>query len=177
MARPKKAEQPTVNVSLRIEPKIRFAIDLLAREQKRSITGVIEWSVMQALKTQSIKTPAGDEISLYELMDLAWSPDEADRIISLGMLSPHTLNHEENCIWTLIKSSGIFMVLGDGKASTVLSDFVPNIPLIKMCWPLIKERGVELSEWPRRGLSTVITEGDIQHYFGDDFLADLEAYR
>lgn len=177
MARPKKSDQPTVNVSLRIDPKIKFAIDLLSREQKRSITGVIEWSVMQALKTQSIQTPSGDEISLYELMDLAWSPDEADRIISLGTLSPHTLNHEENCIWTLIKSSGIFMARGAAQANNGLNEFVPNIPLIKMCWPLIKDKGVEFAEWPRSGRSNVITESDIQKHFGDDFLADLEAYR
>jgi hypothetical protein len=177
MARPKKSEQPTVNVSLRIDPKIKFAIDLLSREQKRSITGVIEWSVMQALKTQSIKTPAGNEISLYELMDLAWSPDEADRIISLGVFSPYTLNHEENCIWTLIKASGVFMKHVAAQPNHGINDFVPNIPLIKICWPLIKEKGVELSQWPRPGLSNIITESDIKDYFGDDFLDDLEAYR
>ncbi|QXG29085.1 hypothetical protein [Pseudomonas viridiflava] len=176
MARPKKAEQSTVNVSLRIDPKIRYAIELLAREQKRSITGVIEWSVMQALNAQEVKTPAGNTLTLYELMDLTWSPDEAERITALGVFSPHTLNHEENCIWTLIKSSGFFMLRG-GSSKGDVSEFLPNIPLIKMCWPLIKERGVQLAEWPNPWDSKVITEADIKEHFGEDFLVDLDAYR
>lgn len=176
MARPKKAEQTTINVSLRIDPKIRYAIDLLAREQKRSITGVIEWSVLQALKAQEVTSPAGNTLSLYELMDLTWSPDEAERITALGVFSPHTLNHEESCIWSLIKSSGLFMLRGKGDNHDV-SEFIPNIPLIKMCWPLIKDKGVQLAEWPHPGASKIITEGDIQEFFGDDFLADIEAYR
>ena len=64
MPRPKKSEQPSVNVSLRIDPKIKFAIELLAREQKRSITGVIEWAVMQALQGQIVRTPSGNEITI-----------------------------------------------------------------------------------------------------------------
>lgn len=177
MARPKKSEQPTVNVSLRIDPKIKFAIDLLSREQKRSITGVIEWSVMQALKGQTVTTPAGNELSLYELMDLVWSPDEAERVTMLGIFSPHSLTHEESCIWTIIRSSGLFLKGMDPDDRGMARSYIPKMNFIKSVWPLLKSRGKTLADWPGDYQTTILTEGDLIKEFGEDIMKEADEYR
>lgn len=177
MARPRKNEQPTVNVSLRIDPKVRFAIELLAREQKRTITGVVEWSVMQALNGQKVVTPAGNEMTFLDLMDIVWSPDEAERVTLLGMFAPHILDHDESCIWNVIKSSGIFMEALETDANGLARSYRPKMGFIKMAWPLIKDRGMALSQWPNAYLSTVITEGEIFDHFGEEVFKEIESFR
>lgn len=176
MARPKKSEQPSVNVSLRIDPKIKFAIELLAREQKRSITGVVEWAVMQALKGQQVKTPAGNEISMLELMDLTWSPDEAERVTMLGIFSPHTLNHEESCIWTIIRSSGIFLKGMNPDSRGMATSYVPKMNFIKSVWPFLKARGKTLADYPGDYQTTILTEGDLIKEFGEDIMKEADEY-
>ena len=50
MAIEKKSKKNTtsVNLSLRLDPRSKYLIDLMARHQKRTITGVIEWAVERA---------------------------------------------------------------------------------------------------------------------------------
>lgn len=177
MARPKKSEQPTVNVSLRIDPKIKFAIDLLSREQKRSITGVIEWAVMQALKSQMVATPKGDEISMFQLTEWAWSPDEAERVTLLGIVAPHILSHEESCIWTVIKSSGLFLTPIEIDERGVPKSYTPKMGFIKLVWPLLKARGYRLAEWSNEYQSNIVTEADIVEFFGEEILKEAEPFR
>lgn len=104
MARPKKHVQPTVNVSLRIDPKVKFAIELLAREQKRTITGAIEWAIQRAMAGQEVSTSMG-QCSFQELVDRTWTPDELQRVMYLGANAEHLLSHEESCLWTVIKTN------------------------------------------------------------------------
>lgn len=177
MARPKKSDQPTVNVSLRIDPKIKFAIDLLSREQKRSITGVLEWAVMQALKGQMITTPNGDEISMFQLTEWAWSPDEAERVTLLGIFAPHILSHEESCIWTVMKSSGLFLTPIEIDERGVPKSYTPKMGFIKLVWPLLKARGIRLAEWSYEYQSNIVTEADIVEFFGEDMLKEVEPFR
>ncbi|RFF64754.1 hypothetical protein D0A22_02435 [Stutzerimonas stutzeri] len=177
MARPKKNDQPTVNVSLRIDPKVKFAIELLAREQKRTITGVVEWSVMQALNGQRMKTPAGNDVSFLELMDLVWSPDEAERITLLGVFAPHILDHEESCIWNVIKSSGIFLEATEIDPNGMAKAYRPKMGFIKLVWPMIKDRGIALAQWPTPYQSTVITEAEIRAELGDEVFLESESFR
>ena len=49
MAIEKKSKKNTtsVNLSLRLDPRSKYLIDLMARHQKRTITGVIEWAVVR----------------------------------------------------------------------------------------------------------------------------------
>ena len=43
-----KKASTSVTLSLRLDPRSKYLIDLLARQQKRTITGVIEWAVERA---------------------------------------------------------------------------------------------------------------------------------
>ncbi|HEX4549912.1 hypothetical protein [Pseudomonas sp.] len=94
----------TVSVGIRIDPKIKFALDIMGRLQKRSLTAVIEWSISQALASQT----DFDGGSLGGSLDKIWSTDEAVRTVNLAMHMPEALTFDELRIWETIRSSDYF---------------------------------------------------------------------
>jgi len=95
----------TVSVGIRIDPKIKFALDIMGRLQKRSLTAVIEWAISQAITNQQLDT--GGE-SLSSVLDKVWSTDESVRLIKLARHMPEALTYDELRIWETIKATGYF---------------------------------------------------------------------
>lgn len=98
-----KAPSPKKEVmSLRIEPKLRYLIDLAARVQRRNITNYVEWALEESLKHVDI----GDipyESSIQHLSDYLWSLSEAKRFIRLATYRNDLLTYEEQKLWNVIK--------------------------------------------------------------------------
>lgn len=108
MAIEKKSKKNTtsVNLSLRLDPRSKYLIDLLARQQKRTITGVIEWAVERA-GTETIFD--GDRaLSFLDMIDSLWSTDESVRLANLALVRPDLLDYDELRIWETIKASKDF---------------------------------------------------------------------
>lgn len=121
MARPRKAtdQSSTVSVSLRVDPAIKYAIDIAARVQKRTVTGVVEWSVEKAL--DEVMMPADflvegnkgpempDPVSVMAAVkERLWSPDEAIRLVTLAFQYPSLLTFDESIVWESIRLSPPF---------------------------------------------------------------------
>lgn len=122
MARPRKAndQSSTVSVSLRVDPAIKYAIDIAARIQKRTVTGVVEWSVERALADVKMpidfmvlddkfkpEMPAPQSV-MDAVKDRLWSPDEAIRLVRLAFEYPSLLTFEEALVWESIRLSPPF---------------------------------------------------------------------
>lgn len=95
----------TVSVGIRIDPKIKFALDLMGRMQKRSLTAVIEWAISQAIAQQSVDF---NGTSLSTVLDKVWSTDESTRLVMLAIHLPEALTYDELRIWETIKVSSYF---------------------------------------------------------------------
>ncbi|WP_449434303.1 hypothetical protein [Pseudomonas putida] len=95
----------TVNVGIRIDPKIKFALDVMGRLQKRSLTAVIEWSISQAIAQQSIDY---DGNNLASALEKIWSTDESVRLVNMAKYLPEALTYDEMRIWETIKISALF---------------------------------------------------------------------
>ena len=95
----------TVSVGIRIDPKIKFALDLMGRLQKRSLTAVIEWAISNAI-SQQVGGPDGSAVS--EIVDNVWSTDDAVRFVNLCYHLPEALTYDELRTWETIKASKIF---------------------------------------------------------------------
>lgn len=118
MARPRKTsdQSTTVSVSLRIDPRIKYGIDLAARIQKRTVTGVVEWAVERALADVTMppsifiedEDPDAPTDLASHLDDLLWSPSEGVRLVLLASRYPSLLSYEESLIWETIKLSRPF---------------------------------------------------------------------
>lgn len=95
----------TVSVGIRIDPKIKFALDIMGRLQKRSLTAVIEWSISQAIANQKIDSKALD---LSTALDAIWSTDDSIRLVNMAQYLPEALTYDELRIWETIKVSEMF---------------------------------------------------------------------
>lgn len=92
----------TVSVGIRIDPKIKFALDLMGRMQKRSLTAVIEWAISNAIAQQRFRSP--DE-TFDEIIGKVWSTDESTRFVKQAIYMPESLTYDELRIWETIKAS------------------------------------------------------------------------
>ena len=95
----------TVSVGIRIDPKIKFALDIMGRLQKRSLTAVIEWAISQAITYQQLDSEGG---TLSSAIDKVWSTDESVRLVKLAYHLPEALTYDELRIWETIKATGYF---------------------------------------------------------------------
>jgi hypothetical protein len=86
-------------VTLRLDPKTKFGLELLSRKQYRSLSSVVEWAINYALQngTEGI-----------EDLDNIWDVEEADRLVKLAILQPNLLSYEEQLVWKIIKEHGYF---------------------------------------------------------------------
>lgn len=125
----------TVSVGIRIDPKIKFALDIMGRLQKRSLTAVIEWAISNAITQQN----AGVfNTSLSEVVDSIWSTDEATRFIKLCYELPEALTYDELRTWETIKATPYFWNnYRDGTSETILANL--SIFLVRDNWEDIKE--------------------------------------
>ena len=105
----------TVSVGIRIDPKIKFALDLMGRMQKRSLTAVIEWAISNAIAQQTFRAP--DE-TFADAIEKVWSTDEPTRFVKQAIYMPETLTYDELRLWETIKNSMEFWTTmpGSGRA-------------------------------------------------------------
>ncbi|MCY1551281.1 hypothetical protein D9M68_875980 [compost metagenome] len=92
-------------MGIRIDPKIKFALDLMGRLQKRSLTAVIEWAISNAISQQ---TAGSFEQPMSQIVDNIWSTDEATRFVNLCFALPEALSYDELRVWETIKASPPF---------------------------------------------------------------------
>jgi len=97
----------TEMVSVRLVPKLRYAAEIAARSQRRTVSSLIEVAVAAYLPTLSIAEPAEEEderpIKLMKLMESLWDPDESDRFVTLAENHRWLLDNEEEHRWKAIR--------------------------------------------------------------------------
>lgn len=140
-----KAPPKLVSVSFRLEPRTKFAAEILARAQHRSLAGTVEWAISKALASQEVSTGFGTG-TLQQLVDKVWSPDDLERVIYLGAHAEHLLNHEESCLWTIVKSSpALFEIHGVDDQGRIRA-FKIRKARIAFVRDLISERAQQLAD-------------------------------
>jgi predicted HicB family RNase H-like nuclease len=80
-------------VTVRLDPRLRYTAELVARKERRTVSSFIESAVEQAVNKVFTKTA----------IDKVWDTDETVRFIKLATQSPELLNHQEQVLWRQIK--------------------------------------------------------------------------
>ena len=96
-------------VTVRLDPRLRFAADLVARKHRRTLSSFIEWAVEETLK--SVELAPGNPEHLKKGIDAAnqvWDVDDADRFAKMAMNYPNLLNHNEEKVFKIAKEHGYF---------------------------------------------------------------------
>lgn len=85
------------------------------RDQKRPITGVLEWAIERAAAPVDLHhNPLGQEtLSFLGVIDELWSSDEAVRFVRLAIAKPSLLDYNEMRLWETIQASDGFWRVHD----------------------------------------------------------------
>jgi predicted transcriptional regulator len=115
--KPNQGAKKTETLTLRLDPKVRFLIDLIARQKRQSITGVIESAVEVYATNFYIEAELWDEatdedkmqeVSLYKLSKEIFSTDDSFRFMMLVWSCPRLLSYEEVRLKETIYASELF---------------------------------------------------------------------
>ena len=101
----------TETVTVRLDPKLRYLIELAARKHSRTVSSYIEWKLKASLESEDVRpvnTPS--HVAAPETIgsesEYLWDVDEADRFAKLALRYPHLMTHEEQVRWKLIRENG-----------------------------------------------------------------------
>ncbi|EJP76835.1 hypothetical protein [Stenotrophomonas maltophilia] len=164
-AQPKKVpDRKTEVLSIRIDPRTRYGLELLSRLQRRSATGVVEWAVQEAFAKEDFESYDHGSFSVADVMDDLWHINEIERLVALALRKPQLLTFEESRKWAVLKGT---KALWKVDPSTRHVDFRAfNWDLVLPLWeriePLVDEaaersviRGLSQEELLQVGIATV----------------------
>lgn len=115
--KPNQGARKTEALTLRLDPKVRFLIDLLARQKRQSITGVIESAIETYATNFHIEADLWSEedgeekkqtVSMYRLAKELYCTDDSFRFMMLVWRCPRLLSYEELRLKETIYGSEFF---------------------------------------------------------------------
>ena len=126
---------------MRLDPKTKYLIDLLARDQKRTITGVIEWAIERAAEQQRFDQSDTDydAPTFRDMIDILWSTDESMRLVALAFNKPSLLDYDEMRIWETIKASPDLWRIHNPAIMNTLELIHLNVEMVQAYWESIIE--------------------------------------
>lgn len=94
--------------SIRFTPRIKFALELLGRRQRRTHAIIIERALEREAEeclTLSEEESGGIDGHPRNMLDFLWDPEEADRFVKLAQHFPKLLTYQEEHQWKMIRES------------------------------------------------------------------------
>jgi hypothetical protein len=158
-------------ISVRLEPKVRFAAELAGRQYRRTLSGFIEMAVKEMLTqicfegytmyrdnlkdattVEDKKKDSGDlDPSYFSMMRIAervWDSDEIDRTMKLARENQELLTLEEKRIWKVIQNDEKYWEPTGEEMINEAGEFREKmdlrIELVREDWEEIKKRAEEL---------------------------------
>ncbi len=112
MPRSRSLSAKTALITVRLEPKYRFALSLLARVRRRPMASVVEMLIDQAMKDHNsglFEAVTSKRATEYRsILDETWDPEQADRFVNLATKYARFLTYDEERAWKDIKENAAF---------------------------------------------------------------------
>lgn len=146
-------------VQARLNPKLRMAAEIMARQQRRTLSSFFEELVDKAAKEQMIdiqpkeivridtRCPLKGKKSLHipviEAVKQMWEVEEADRFSNFAISTPDLLTFEEEQLWSFICEKPYFWTYfryEDDKISKIFQWYSYEGLIYKnlrRCWPYL----------------------------------------
>lgn len=101
---PRNADKGTKGrfVTVALDEKTRFAVELAARNQRRTVSNLIGEAIQSYLPTLNF-TEGNRVTPLMEVVDEVWSPMTSTRFAFMADRLPYLLTFEEQILWQLIQ--------------------------------------------------------------------------
>ncbi len=100
----KSPQQRKEPLSLRVEPKIKYLIEIASRVQRRNISNYVEFTLENSLRDVEIEKNK----SVLQMAEYLWSTREEERVLHLAEKYPELLTYDEQKITGLLKGMGVF---------------------------------------------------------------------
>lgn len=140
-------------IQARLDPKLHFAAETLARSQRRTLSSLIEALLEEAIRKTKIpavmnhntqidvileNSTERQEVTVKQAVDVIWSHEEADCFAMFAFVLPDLMTADEACLWLHIKSITYFWkhfpINLVSKSGQVLKK--------KDAWPLTNSQGL-----------------------------------
>lgn len=115
-------------LTIRIDDRSRYALDLLGRLKRRSVSELVLGEIREVIDKELPKPEVDGK--RVPLMDAVWDAFEQDRMVKLAMAAPELLNDDEQKLWRVISEDQAY-VPKRGK---------PDFAAIRRDWKLIQQR-------------------------------------
>jgi len=91
--------EKTVSMTVRLDPKLKYGLEILARKQYRNLSSVVEMTLNELVNKEF------DGYNLPYLHDI-WDVYEQDKLVKLALIAPEILSYDEQKIWRVIEEFG-----------------------------------------------------------------------
>jgi hypothetical protein len=91
--------------TLRLDPRLRYFIELAARKQRRTVSSYLEWAAEESLDRIRLTDSEGSPHSMADEMGQLWDVDKVERFVRLAFRHPDLLDHHQQMLWKLIKEN------------------------------------------------------------------------
>lgn len=137
-------------VQARLDPKLRFAAELVSTYERRTVSSLIETALESYLKICRLDFATDEEVyskvTVDEILELVWSPNEAIRFTKKGLVAPCFLTPKEEELWGFILDTKYFW------AHYEATIFDPKGNVIRKEW------------WPYWDLKGIVEENLIKYW-------------
>lgn len=122
-------------ISMRIDPKAKFGLDLFARMTGQTAAQVAERAIHHFLQTATLK-PASvapeeeplEKGSYRDVFNTLWSPHCGERFMRMVLEHPKLLTYGEECAWSEMARAGVFNGYFEAPI-TLRSKLLPGVDL------------------------------------------------
>jgi hypothetical protein len=139
-------------IQTRLNPKLRFIAEVMARQERRTLSSLIEGLIEEAAEQHRIPLVLSErsqtdrylfgkrkyqKVSMKSAADLIWSAEEADRFAGLALFLPDLLTPEEEALWNLITYTPYFWQHFETNIETKSGKVIGH-----EWWPLVDYHGL-----------------------------------
>jgi hypothetical protein len=121
-------------VTVRLDPKLRFAAELAARKQRRTLSSFVEWAIEEAINRVGVTSNE----NMNHVMAKVWDVEEADRFVKLALNFPELLTYDEERLWKIILEYSAFWYK-DLEGDRVLIEESVNYDVIRLNWETLQK--------------------------------------
>ena len=132
-------------LTIRIDSKLRYAAELAARRQRRTLSSFIQSALEQATRDVTLDSlridmeNMGKTPSAYEFAERSWDVNGLSRLFHLAAAYPHLLDHKEEILWSYYRE---FRGLG--------GRYDPKLVTETEQLELLKEQFTRFNDWLKK---------------------------
>lgn len=93
-------------ITLRLNTKVKFGLELAARLGNRSVAQTVEMSIANLLYGKDGELPRYKDEVISSLIERLWSPHRGQRLLKMVLYAPDLLSPDEELVWNKLARAG-----------------------------------------------------------------------